>query len=271
MKPQNNQAANPGRKVHRRKASTTAIRLNTIVITTPENIEITHQLAGLGSRMAAAMVDLTILVVAYALILMAWINFVLDDRLYSIATSGWVQGGLIVFTFFVFFGYFIISEMVMKGQSLGKKMLKLRVIAQNGGPVTFYASLIRNLFRYFLDLFGVGVLCIFFNPYHKRTGDMAALTIVVAENPVRSDSLQKPAQAISMGQEPLEKVLAGSPYALSTEEMAVLKDYFSRKNTFLDNGAYAGQRLKAYFAQRLNIPAANINDAGLEKIMQMNL
>ena len=81
-------------------------------------------------------------------------------------TSGmdaWYIGLSVIFIFVLLFGYFIICEMVMKGQTLGKRVLKLRVIRENGQPIGAIQSIVRNIFRYFIGGVAIGVICILFS------------------------------------------------------------------------------------------------------------
>ena len=153
-----------------------------ITIITPANIEVVYRLAGAGSRLAAFVIDFTIQTVACAalaaLVLFGFAGLRLD-------TLGEVSGALLAFlliaAFAIYFGYFIFCELLMNGQSIGKKIFGLRAIRDNGQPVGLAQSLVRNLFRVAIDMLYVGLFVILFSPQHKRLGDMAAGTVVVSE------------------------------------------------------------------------------------------
>ncbi|MDR1531349.1 MAG: RDD family protein [Clostridiales bacterium] len=160
--------------------------MNTIKITTPDNIELEYTLAGVGARFAALILDLLAQFIVCALLFAVLyltarksgkvLNFFYD-------MPGWFLALAIILLFAIFFGYFIISELAFNGQSLGKKILGLRVIRENGQPLALRHSLIRNILRYFVDMLGVGALMIFCTRKCKRVGDIAASTIVVNERP----------------------------------------------------------------------------------------
>jgi hypothetical protein len=80
--------------------------------------------------------------------------------------------------------YYVISEMTMDGQSFGKRIAGLRVIRDDGTPITFLESAIRNIIRV-VDMFpffySIGLVAVFLSKRCKRLGDMAAGTVVVKE------------------------------------------------------------------------------------------
>ena len=81
-------------------------------------------------------------------------------------------------------GYFILFEWLMRGQTPGKKALKIRVIRDDGTPATIHEVLVRNVLRLidFLPFsYGVGAIVMFASRLSKRLGDIAAGTIVIKE------------------------------------------------------------------------------------------
>lgn len=195
-----------------------------IKITTPENIEVEYILADLASRTAAAMVDMMILgiitlIIAIADLLILYFSPTLWEKHY-----GWIIGITLIIFAIIYYGYFVVMEITMNGQTLGKKIMKLRTIRSNGQPITIIHSAIRNFFRLFLDNFGIGVVLIFFTKEKRRIGDFAASTIVVADEekttPITLESLQKTNQHYS--------------YYISNEENELLREYFERKNKMAD-------------------------------------
>lgn len=241
-----------------------------ITVTTPDNIEIQYRLAGLGSRMAAVVIDTIIQIFAFTIIIIAllliFFNEDISQALYY-DFNGWAIAFVIILFFVIFFGYFIISELSMNGQSIGKKIFKLRVIKENGQPIHFGQSVVRNLFRYFIDIYGVGVLTVFFSKKCKRTGDMVASTIVIAENPqqIKSETL-----TISDLVNNQPYVLTDYTYKISKEEYYLLKDYFSRKDAFIDKGQKVKDRLAAYFAAKTEVPLEKMDEEALYQLMRIH-
>lgn len=153
-----------------------------ITVVTPENIPITLELAGLGTRFGALMIDLLIQIATFVIGL---ILFLILAAFTSVAglTSLWIALGIIA-GFLLLVGYFILFETIWNGQTPGKRMFRLRVVRDGGYPINVFASATRNLIRIadFLPAsYGIGALTVFFNPQYKRLGDMVAGTLVVKE------------------------------------------------------------------------------------------
>jgi hypothetical protein len=93
--------------------------------------------------------------------------------------------GLLLILFFVIeWGYFVLCELVMRGQSVGKRALGLRVVRSDGLPIGFGDSVLRNLLRgadFLPGLYGLAVLTMALDPKFRRLGDLAAGTLVVSE------------------------------------------------------------------------------------------
>jgi len=150
-----------------------------LIIATPERVAFEYEIAGIGSRFLAQLVDGLILTAIGVVILIAAI------AIGVIFNSGQVAllFGLIL-GFILFAGYFLISEAVLSGQTLGKRVARLRVVGDQGQPITLGQSTTRNLIRIvdFLPvLYGVGIITLFINGRGKRLGDFAAGTLVVRD------------------------------------------------------------------------------------------
>jgi uncharacterized RDD family membrane protein YckC len=151
-----------------------------LVVATPERVSFDYQVAGLGTRAIAQLLDLLIiggilvaLVFAAGGAAVVTQNEILPDLM------------LIIGPFVIIFGYFWISESLWSGQTVGKKAFRLRAVGDRGEPLTFMQSGIRNIVRIvdFLPYaYGVGVVVLFANGKGKRLGDLAAGTIVVKDS-----------------------------------------------------------------------------------------
>ena len=87
-------------------------------------------------------------------------------------------------SFLLFFGYFPVCEAIWSGQTLGKRALRIRVLGDNGAPVTVTQVVIRNMVRlvdFMPFLYGIGLITIFIQGGGKRLGDFAAGTVVARE------------------------------------------------------------------------------------------
>lgn len=154
-------------------------------IDTPENVVFGYELAGLGSRFLAAVVDSSI--IAVLLLFLTIIQLTIADSSLtnnSDSSAAWVIALFILLDFVTIWAYYIVFELVWNGQSPGKRLVKLRVIYTDGLPITLTGSLLRNLVRLidFLPLFyGVGVIAMFVSKQSRRLGDFAGGTLVVYE------------------------------------------------------------------------------------------
>jgi uncharacterized RDD family membrane protein YckC len=150
-----------------------------LVVTTPERVSFQFQLAGLGTRAIAQILDLLILagvLIAVFFLAAAVGQAGLDVLAYLVAIIG---------AFVAVFGYFWACEAFWSGQTVGKKVFRLRAVGDRGEPMTFFQAGIRNLVRLvdFLPYgYGVGMAVLFMNGKGKRLGDIAAGTIVVKDS-----------------------------------------------------------------------------------------
>jgi uncharacterized RDD family membrane protein YckC len=171
-----------------------------LIIQTPEQVGIEFELAGMGSRLFAALIDLLcmliflIIAIALALAGMPGRGQVAKRVAENASRSeSWTNGIgatatilLLLAVFIVMWGYYIICEMLMNGASPGKRALGLRVIRDNGLPLTFTNSLLRNLVRvvdFMPWCYGVGLVTVFASSRAQRLGDLAAGTLVVRAAP----------------------------------------------------------------------------------------
>ncbi|MEA2576288.1 MAG: hypothetical protein QOH93_3586 [Chloroflexia bacterium] len=162
-----------------------------LTISTPEQVAFQYEMAGIGSRFVAALLDHLILGVAVLLISCAamMIGFA---GLVSSATSGDDAAGgvflvlaiLTLVIFLLIWGYFVVFETVWNGQTPGKRAGRLRVIRYNGQPIGGGEAMVRNLVRlvdFMPGFYGVGLLSMFIDKNARRLGDFAAGTIVIRE------------------------------------------------------------------------------------------
>jgi uncharacterized RDD family membrane protein YckC len=140
-------------------------------IEVPEGVELTLAVAGLVSRALAFMIDLAI----------RWIGLATVSGI--LAYLGNFGSGLfLILVFVVEWFYPVLFEVFNQGQTIGKKSMGIMVINDDGTPIDWSSSIVRNLLRFadFLPvLFGFGVVSMLVNKDFKRLGDLAAGTVVV--------------------------------------------------------------------------------------------
>lgn len=150
-----------------------------MVVATPERVAFEYEVAGLGSRFLAQLIDLTLLIVVFIgmLFVVAFTGRALGDPNLTVLL-------VILLSFVLFVGYFPVCEGIWSGQTIGKRALRIRVLGDRGEPVTLVQVAIRNLIRIvdFMPMFyGIGLITLFIQGGGKRLGDFAAGTIVGRE------------------------------------------------------------------------------------------
>ncbi len=152
--------------------------MSTISITTTQNIEVEYDLASLGERILGYIIDLVIIiatVVVFSLIL----------SLFK-ATTGipsWVGFLLVMIPFFF---YDLLMEVLVNGQSLGKKIMGIKVISLNGEQASLGQYLIRWLFRFvdfLITSWCCGLITCAATQRCQRLGDVVAGTVLVKTKP----------------------------------------------------------------------------------------
>lgn len=144
-------------------------------VETPEGIELVLRPAGLVVRSLAFAADLLVRGLLLGIVLLA---------LSTLEHVGIGLGAIVLFV--VNWCYMVLFEVLNQGRSPGKLLMGLRVTLDDGTPIGWSASLIRNLLR-FVDMlpFGyfLGAVSCLQHPAFKRLGDLAAGTLVVYEDP----------------------------------------------------------------------------------------
>jgi uncharacterized RDD family membrane protein YckC len=149
-------------------------------VITPENVELSFELAGLTVRFIAWLIDLLFMIAAFIAValIVSMIGVFAPYIAYTVMLVAW---------FIVQQGYFIFFELKTGGSTPGKKIMKIRVIQDSGVKITFYHSFLRNILRFmdstpFMVLHVPGGLVAFFHPLNRRLGDAVAGTVVVREH-----------------------------------------------------------------------------------------
>jgi uncharacterized RDD family membrane protein YckC len=239
-------------------------------IDTPENVAFDYEVAGIGSRFMAALVDTLVIGVLQAFVYL--ILFVVAAQLYDSSASslgGWAIAVLGLLAFFILWGYYVLFEMVWNGQSLGKRWVGLRVIRTDGTPITLTESLIRNLVRLvdFLPLYyGIGVVAMFVSKQARRLGDLAAGTLVVWDRPmVTLESLAgKPIQGAGY----VAKLphIAWPVDRLTNQDVQMAEDFIQRRYRLSRRQAIA-QRIAQALLKRLEVSPDQVQGMSSEDII----
>jgi uncharacterized RDD family membrane protein YckC len=158
-----------------------------LIIETPERVPLHFALASIGNRFIACAIDHALQVVTIAVMAIGFTVLAnyssLGERVSN--APNWVKALLIVIVFLIVSGYFAVFEWIWNGQTPGKRWLKLRVIREDGRPVTFWEASVRNLLRTFdmmpAPFYSIGLISVFVSSSDQRIGDMVAGTVVVRE------------------------------------------------------------------------------------------
>ena len=209
-------------------------------IETPENISFGYDVAGIGSRFLAILIDTLIQGATYIFLLVAVVLALNTDagRALPNTLRNWIAVIMLAVLFLIQIGYFIAFEIFMGGQTPGKRLFRLRVMKENGYPLGPVDAIIRNLIRlidFFPFAYGVGVVCMFLNERAKRLGDYAAGTIVVK---LRDDLKLSDLQSANW-QAVYAPELSGLEN-LRENDIELIESFLSRQSQLKETSALAG-------------------------------
>jgi uncharacterized RDD family membrane protein YckC len=163
--------------------------LDKLTIDTPEQTALEFPLAGIGSRFLALAVDTAIQLGAFIILAIALGLAIPALRIFGSIAPQWAIAALIVSGFTIYYGYFAFFEAAWNGQTPGKRYAQLRVMKDDGRPISAYDAIARNLLRIVDQLpafYGIAMFSVFFSKQNKRLGDFVAGTVVVHEKTVES-------------------------------------------------------------------------------------
>ena len=164
-------------------------------ITPPEGVPINLKIAGFGVRLGAQIIDIIITVIA-AIAAILFVAFVLNSFSHSVTAI------MMLILFLIRVPYYIFTELLWNGQTLGKRLLKIKVVSHDGGALTVHALVTRNIMKeaevflpgtlvltldatepvYSLIALGWIAMCVavpLFNHHRRRLGDFLAGTHVI--------------------------------------------------------------------------------------------
>ena len=147
-------------------------------VVTGDAVVLDVQVAQLPVRALSAMIDCTVVFVAYIIGMLLWTTTLTQ---FDTALSAAV---LIIFTVLALVGYPVAFETATRGRSLGKMALGLRVVSEDGGPERFRQALFRALagvIEIWIFAGGPAVICSLLSSKGKRIGDVFAGTVVITE------------------------------------------------------------------------------------------
>jgi uncharacterized RDD family membrane protein YckC len=172
--------------VHFSEYPPSPLRTNKLIIITPEGISFTQYLAGPVTRLLAFAIDLAGIAVVAGILSQILL-------LAAIISSDFALAARTISYFVVTIGYSILLEWQWRGQTLGKRVLKIRVVDAEGFRLQPSQIVIRNLLRV-VDLlpafYAIGGLCCAISPKYQRLGDIVANTVVIYAAPEKIPDLE---------------------------------------------------------------------------------
>ncbi|MBE7177222.1 MAG: RDD family protein [Mucilaginibacter polytrichastri] len=154
--------------------------MDTIRIRTTQNVDIEYEVAGLGERILARLIDFGIFMAAF-FVLMIISEFLKGSIGNLLGDVTAIILGLVTFVF-----YDLITELTMNGQSIGKRVMKIRVISLDGSRPKFGQFLLRWVMRivdFSLTSWLAATISVAVSEKKQRLGDMVAGTTLIKTQP----------------------------------------------------------------------------------------
>lgn len=237
-----------------------------LVIETPERVELHYVLANVGNRFLAAAIDHLIQATAIVIVLVIAGAFS-DWRLFS-SMGVWAAALTVLAIFAIYWGYFVAFETLWSGQTPGKRIMRLRVVREDGRPVRFFEVFVRNLLRVAIDFqplpsYAIGVVSIIFSARSKRVGDFVAGTVVVKERATEAPSLDEIIKVSEIEQHRLERaapaLFIADTRQLSEQELRAVQTFLKRRfELTAPNRMALAMRIAQAISVKLSIPIGDI-------------
>jgi uncharacterized RDD family membrane protein YckC len=151
--------------------------MSKLAINTAQNVNLDYKLIGLGERMVAFLID-GIILITYMTIME---NLVAFSEIFD--SDGWTRRGFTGLFLLPAFFYSVLCHIIFGGQTVGKMILKIKVVSVDGSPTEWYNFFVRWMLR-IVDLWifspSIGILSILLSEKKQRIGDSAAGTVVIS-------------------------------------------------------------------------------------------
>jgi len=207
----------------------------TLKIQTPEQVGFRYELAGLGRRAAAFLLDTAfrflflVTLFIFLMLISRWGSALISPERLKESSGTWLLAlGVLVYAA-VDLGYFILFEGLWSGQTPGKRLQRLRVIRMDGQPIGWTESAIRNILRAVDMLAGfypLGLIVMFFSHRNQRIGDYASGTVVIIE---KRQTVPAGDEAFQVSDKPGVADLEFHLTTLKPEQYRLLKSFLQRR------------------------------------------
>lgn len=195
--------------------------MSTLKISTTQNVDLEYEAAGVGYRLLAAMLDMVFIIVYVGVILLC-IGITANNAKEFMDNNEYLLITLLIILSLPVLLYHFLSETFMNGQSLGKRIVGIKVVKTDGTQAGIGSYMLRSLFRIIdVQLLNglVAIICIPVSEKSQRLGDMAAGTTVIRKN--ASATLR---DTILYREIPDYKILFEQVSLLSDKDIAIIKE-----------------------------------------------
>nr|WP_298793590.1 RDD family protein [uncultured Allomuricauda sp.] len=151
--------------------------MGNLQINTTQNVNLDYKIVSIGERIVAFLID------GFILWMYAFLVNILIDAMGYIYEDTWTQRGLAALIFLPAMFYSLLMHSIFNGRTVGKMLLKMRVVRLDGTPVHWSNYLVRWMLRLvdiWIFLGSIGILSILFSERRQRVGDAAAGTVVIS-------------------------------------------------------------------------------------------
>jgi uncharacterized RDD family membrane protein YckC len=234
--------------------------METIKITTTQNVDLEYEAAGVGYRILATLLDGVFIGVYVVIIVLMCIqlgfNYFYESNQYLAAT-------LIIILSLPVMLYHFLSETFMNGQSLGKKVMKIKVVKLDGTQAGIGSYILRSLLRIIdIQLLNglVALICIAASDKSQRLGDMAAGTTVI-----KMGSNLSLRNTILYRQVTDYKIVFEQVALLSDKDIGIIKEILehSLANNKMDNLKALSQKVKT----KMNVTTTLTDELFLKTVL----
>ena len=151
--------------------------MSNLQINTTQNVNLDYKIVGIGERIVAFLID------GFILYMYAFLVNLVGDAISYVYEDTWTQRGLVALIFLPAMFYSLLMHSLFNGRTVGKMLMKMRVVRVDGTPVHWSKLLVRWMLRLvdiWIFLGSIGILSILFSDKRQRTGDASAGTVVIS-------------------------------------------------------------------------------------------